>query len=96
VDVYGVDRNGKLVVVEIKRKTAGRTGALQLAKYVDFVKTVVNREVRGILVAPRLAKGVQRLLATLGLEFKALDPKKCMEVLGRSENRKLAEFFEEK
>jgi len=95
VDVYGVDRNGKLVVVEIKRKTAGRTAALQLAKYVDFIRTVVNREVRGVLVAPRLAKGVQRLLATLRLEFKALDPKKCAEVLRRSETRKLAEFFEE-
>jgi len=95
VDVYGIDKNGKLVVVELKRKTAGRDAALQLAKYVDYVKTVANREVRGVLVAPRLARGVQRLLATLGLEFKALDPKKCMEVLGRSETRKLAEFFEE-
>jgi len=95
VDVYGIDRNGRLVVVELKRKTAGRDAALQLAKYVDYVKTVANREVRGVLVAPRLARGVQRLLATLGLEFKVLDPKKCMEVLRRSETRKLAEFFEE-
>jgi len=96
VDVYGIDRNGKLVVVELKRRTAGRDAALQLAKYVDYVKTVASREVRGVLVAPRLARGVQRLLATLGLEFKALDPKKCMEVLRRSETRKLAEFFEER
>lgn len=96
VDVYGIDRNGRLVVVEIKRKAAGRDAALQLAKYVDFVKTVASREVRGVLVAPRLAKGVQRLLATLGLEFKALGPKKCAEVLCRSETRRLAEFFEVK
>jgi RecB family endonuclease NucS len=93
VDVYGVDRNGKLVVVEIKRKTAGRNAALQLAKYVDFVKTTANREIRGVLVAPRLAKGVQKLLATLGLEFKALEPKRCGETLQRTETRKLAEFF---
>ena len=96
VDVYGIDRNGKLVVVEIKRKTAGRDAVLQLAKYVDFVKTMTNREVRGVLAAPRLARNVQRLLVTLGLEFKALDPKKCAEVLHRSETRKLAEFFNEK
>ena len=95
VDVYGIDGNGRLVVVELKRKAAGRTAALQLAKYVDYVKTVANREVRGVLVAPRLAKGVQRLLATLGLEFKSLDPKKCAEVLRGSETRKLAEFFGE-
>jgi len=94
VDVYGVDRDGKLVVVELKRRTAGRDAALQLAKYIDFVKTVSNRELRGILAAPRLAKGVHTLLTSLKLEFKALEPKKCAEILRRSESRKLEDFFE--
>jgi hypothetical protein len=95
VDVYGVDKNGKLVVVEVKRKTAGKEAALQLAKYIDAVKGKANREVRGILVAPNIAKDVQRLLVTLGLEFKALDPRKCAETLKRSEARKLEAFFTE-
>ncbi|MGC9345173.1 MAG: endonuclease NucS [Candidatus Bathyarchaeales archaeon] len=95
VDVYGEDKNGKLVVVEIKRKTAGKDAVLQLAKYVDAIKSKVNREVRGILVAPNIAKDVQRLLATLGLDFRALDPKKCAEILKRSETRKLEAFFKE-
>jgi len=95
VDVYGLDKNGKLVVVEIKRKTAGKEAALQLAKYIDAVKGKANREVRGILVAPNIAKDVQRLLATLGLEFKSLDPRKCADILKRSEARKLEAFFTE-
>jgi len=95
VDVYGVDKDGKLVVVEIKRKTAGKTAAIQLAKYIDAVKSKANREVRGILVAPNIAKDVQRLLATLGLEFKSLDPRKCADILKRSEARKLEAFFTE-
>ena len=93
VDVYGVDRDGRLVILELKRRTAGRDAALQLAKYVDYVKTVANRELRGVLVAPRLAKGVQTILTSMGLEFKALEPKKCAEILRRSESRKLADFF---
>ncbi len=93
VDVYGIDKDGKLVVVEIKRKTAGRDAALQLAKYVDSIRSTVSREVRGLLVAPRLAKGVKRVLVTLGLDFKALDPRKCAEILSRSETRKLEDFF---
>jgi RecB family endonuclease NucS len=93
VDVYGVDKNGKLVVVEIKRKTAGKRAALQLAKYIDAVKGKANREVRGILAAPNIAKDVQRLLATLGFEFKSLDPRKCADILKRSEARKLETFF---
>lgn len=95
VDVYGVDKNGKLVVVEVKRKTAGREATLQLAKYIEAIKLKANREVRGILVAPNIAKDVQRLLATLGLEFKALDPKKCAEILKKPETKRLEAFFKE-
>ena len=94
VDIYGIDAEGNFVVVEIKRKTAGRKAALQLAKYVEAIKAMVNRPVRGILVAPSIAKGVQRTLDTLNLTFKALDPKKCAKILRRSKTRKLAEFFE--
>ena len=96
VDVYGVDKNGRLVVVEVKRRTAGKEAALQLAKYVDAIKVKANREIRGILAAPNIAKDVQRLLTTLGLEFKALDPKKCTEVLKKAETRKLETFFKKR
>ena len=93
IDVYGVDEAGRFVVVEIKRKTAGREAVLQLSKYVESIKSMVNREVRGVLVAPHLGKGVQRLLETLGLDFRLLDPKKCAEILTRSKNEKLEEFL---
>jgi len=95
VDVYGIDRDGRLVVVEIKRRTAGRDAVLQLARYVDSIRSTVNREVRGLLVAPRLGKGVQRILVTLGLDFKTLDPRRCAEILSRSETKRLEEFFSE-
>jgi hypothetical protein len=96
VDIYGIDKNGRFVVVEIKRKSAGREAVLQLAKYVDSVRNMVNREVRGVLVAPNIAKGVQRLLETLGLDFKALDPKKCALILAKPETKRLVDFFENK
>jgi RecB family endonuclease NucS len=95
VDVYCEDKAGKFVVVEIKRKTAGKEAALQLARYVDAVRGIVNKEVRGILAGPSLGKGVQRLLTTLGLEYKALDPRKCAEVLSKPEIRQLLQFFDE-
>ena len=93
VDVYGEDKDGKLVVVEVKRKTAQKEAALQLAKYIEPIKARVNREVRGVLAAPGLGSGVQRLLVSLGLEFRALDPKVCAEVLRKSENSKLENFL---
>jgi len=95
VDVYGVDKNGKLVVVEVKRKTAGKEAVMQLAKYINAIKSKADREIRGVLVAPSLGKNVQRLLVTMRLEFKALDPKKCAEVLKKDKNVKLESFFKE-
>ncbi len=94
IDVYGTDHAGRFVVVEIKRKTAGRKAALQLATYVKALRGDARREVRGILAAPHLGKGVQRLLMSLGLDFKTLNPKKCAKVLTRSRTRKLAEFLD--
>jgi RecB family endonuclease NucS len=93
IDVYGIDKEGKMVVIEIKRRTAGKEAALQLSKYVESIKNTVNREIRGILVAPQIAKGVQKLLMTLGLEFKLLDPRKCAEILGEKETKKLVDFY---
>ncbi len=95
VDIYGVDKKGRFVVVEIKRKPAGKRAVLQLANYVKSIRSMVNREVRGVLVAPSMAKGVQRLLVTLDLDFKALDPKKCASILKKPETKRLVEFFEE-
>jgi RecB family endonuclease NucS len=94
VDVYGVDKNGKLVVVEVKRKTAGKEAVLQLSKYIEAIKGKADREIRGVLVAPSLGKDVQTLLVTLGLEFKALDPKQCANVLKKDGTTKLEKFFE--
>ena len=93
VDVYGIDSEGKLVVVEIKRKAAGRDAALQLSRYVKAVERIANRDVRGVLAAPDMTKGTQKLLATLDLAFKPLDPRKCAEILHESKTRKLADFF---
>ncbi len=83
IDVYGVDAQGRLVVVEIKRTPGNRAAVLQLAKYMAVIRGDRAEGVRGILAAPRLTKGVQTLLATLNLEFTPLDPKRCAELLDR-------------
>ena len=93
VDIYGEDKYGRLVIVEVKRKTATKEAALQLAKYVEPIKAKVNRDVRAILAAPSLGRDVQRMLVTMGLEYKELDPKKCAEILKKAGNTKLEAFW---
>ncbi len=74
VDALFVDSQGRLVVVEVKRGVAGVEAAVQLKRYVETLGRELGREVRGILAAERLAKGVQAVLAREGLEFKRIDP----------------------
>ncbi|MCL2643121.1 MAG: endonuclease NucS [Candidatus Bathyarchaeota archaeon] len=94
VDVYGMDKTGKLVVIEVKRKIATKEAVLQLAKYIEAIKLKTDRQIRGILVAPGLGKEVQALLVSMDLEFKELYPKKCAEILKKSgPTSKLETFF---
>lgn len=93
IDILGVDMNGVLTVVEIKRKPATKEAALQLKRYLDVLNVDPEREVRGILVAPDLVRGAQRMLATFGLEFKALSPQRCVEVLRRGKGQQLTDFL---
>lgn len=93
IDVYGVDKNGKLVIIEVKRKIAGKKAVLQLSNYIKAVESKATRDIRGIIVAPNLGKGVQKILATLNLEFISLDPKKCANIIKKPENTKLENFF---
>jgi len=93
VDVYGMDKTGRLVVIEVKRKTATKEAVTQLAKYIKAIKLKADRQIRGVLVAPNLGKDVQATLATMGLEFKELDPKKCAEILKKSGPTSKLELF---
>jgi RecB family endonuclease NucS len=94
IDIIGVDKDNVLTIVEIKRNAANNDAVLQLKKYMDVYNPDGKRKIRGIIVAPELAKGAQTLLATLGLEFKTLTPQKCAEVLKRKKGRTLTEFFD--
>lgn len=93
IDIIGVDKDNVLTIVEIKRSTATTEAVLQLQKYMNVFQNDSARRVRGILVAPELAKGAQGLLAKLGLEFKALSPEVCADVFKRKKSKTLTEFL---
>jgi hypothetical protein len=87
IDVYGMDSQGRFVVVEIKRRSADKSAVMQLQKYLDVIRGERTDKVRGIIAAPRVSKGIQKLLVTLNIEFKMLDPKTCAELLDKTRQR---------
>lgn len=93
-DIVAEDSEGNLVVIEIKRTSAGREAVLQLARYLKEINRDAHRPTKGILVAPSLRKGAQTLLASMKLDFRQISPEKCYDVLKDAARTKLSDFFE--
>ncbi len=75
VDILGKDKEGNIVVLELKRRRADLHAVSQLKRYVDTLSEEYGH-VRGILVAPSLTSGAKKLLLAEGLEFKKVEPPK--------------------
>ncbi len=93
IDLFGEDSKGNLVVVELKRNPAGKEAILQLDRYIRALKEKTSKPIRGIIAAPELRKDAQPLLASLKLEFKPIQLKKCYEVLKLEKDRKLSDYL---
>jgi len=76
IDLIGKDKRGRLVVLEFKRSTAQLSAVSQLLRYVDGLKIMGTKGVRGILVAPKATHSALELLKKYGLEFRELKPTK--------------------
>ena len=84
IDLLCVDKEGRLVVIEFKREEASISAVRQLYEYVKALSNELGRPVRGILASPRISKDAKSLLATLGLEYKRLDLRKCMKYMAET------------
>ncbi|MDO8624847.1 MAG: endonuclease NucS [Candidatus Diapherotrites archaeon] len=73
VDILAQDAQGKLVVIELKRRTADFNAVQQLKRYMDQVQNLKGIKTRGLLVAPDIRKNARELLEKYGLEFFTLD-----------------------
>lgn len=94
VDVYGVDNQGRILLVELKRRKAQVQDVVQLLKYIEDVKRKSPwRSIRGMLAAPFISKEASIMIQTNGLEFKTLSPKLCAEVLKLTSSKKITEFM---
>ncbi|AEC51574.1 hypothetical protein PNA2_0657 [Pyrococcus sp. NA2] len=91
VDIMGVDKNGNIVILELKRRKADLHAVSQLKRYVDALKEEYGERVRGILVAPSLTEGAKKLLEKEGLEFRKLEPPKDKKK--KNEKQRTLDFF---
>ncbi len=73
IDILARDREGRLAVIEVKRREAGLDAVSQLERYVSELSKRKGAGVRGILCAPRVTPNAHTMLEKAGLEFFRLD-----------------------
>ncbi|MDP3065275.1 MAG: endonuclease NucS [Methanobacteriaceae archaeon] len=72
IDIMGKDRDGNLIIIELKSRKAGVNAVKQLRRYVDCFSDH-KEHVRGVLVAPSLTDDARELLEEMNMEFKAVE-----------------------
>jgi endonuclease len=92
IDIFGMDKDENPVIVEIKRVTVNKEAVLQLRRYMEPLART-NPRIRGIIVAPKLGKGLKPLLDSMNIEFMRISIKKCAEVLKKTKGSKISDFF---
>ena len=73
IDIMAEDREGNIVVVELKRRTAHLAAASQLLRYVAEISKRKGRKVRGILCSPSVSPKAKLFLEKEGMEWRKLD-----------------------
>jgi len=68
LDLRGVDREGNIIIVEVKKRAATPADAHQLKRYVEYFEQVEKIKVRGILVAKSFSEKVMNILQANELE----------------------------
>ena len=92
IDVFGVDKEGVLTVVECKRYSADLGAVTQLRRYVE--KIMISKgisKVRGILAAPKITPNALQMLQDWGYSFVSVKPPKYFEEFDKKQ-RKLDNF----
>lgn len=87
VDIFGKDKEGNPVILELKARHAQKSHVRQLNSYVRHYK---NSEVRGFLVAPSIADTAMEKMRSEDFIFIELNP--LEDIDGDSSNSKLSEY----
>jgi len=83
IDVLGVDREGRMVVVEIKRREATGQDVEQLLRYVSSLERELGKRPRAIIAAPSLSRQAATKANQSGVEFRCVTPRRCREIIRR-------------
>lgn len=92
IDVFGQDKDGKVVIVECKRYCADLGAVQQLRRYVEKVqasKGIEASQIRGFVAAPKITSNAEQMLKDWGFQFVAVNPPKYREKFDKKQSNLL-------
>ncbi|MBN1328276.1 MAG: endonuclease NucS [Candidatus Heimdallarchaeota archaeon] len=97
LDLRGVDREGNIIVIEVKKRNATPADAHQLKRYVEYFQEIEKVKVRGILVAKDFSQKVMAVLQANNLEAVAVPWQEIFPSLSNEKpSTTLDDFLEKK
>ncbi|NHJ48787.1 MAG: DUF91 domain-containing protein, partial [Asgard group archaeon] len=73
IDIRGVDKQGNIVIIEVKKQAATLADAHQLKRYVEYFVEQEKVSVKGILVAKDFSSKVMNIIEANNLEAVAIN-----------------------
>ncbi|WP_277027172.1 endonuclease NucS [Pyrobaculum aerophilum] len=83
LDILARDKNGRYVIIEVKRDLATHEAVFQLARYVELYRRK-GYDVRGILVAGDITASAYDYLKRYGLNFVKINPRELMVLTNKN------------
>jgi endonuclease len=90
VDVFGTDKDGKIVVIECKRDNADFKAVQQLHRYIHKIcksKGIKEENIRGIIASQKISSNAKAMLEELGYSFVSVSPPKYLERYDKKQKR---------
>lgn len=72
-DIIAQDKDGNIVIVEVKRRKAGLDAVSQLHRYREKLQKLKNTTIRGLLIAPGITDSAKTLLDNYGMKYHELN-----------------------
>lgn len=90
VDVFGTDKDGKVVVIECKRDNADFKAVQQLHRYIHKIcksKGIKEDSIRGIIASPKISSNAKVMLEEMGYSHVSVTPPKYLERYDKNQKR---------
>ena len=93
IDIEAIDRNGKTLIIEVKKQKATPKDAYQLLRYIETLEKQQKIRYRGMLISAGTPTKVKEFLKQNNLEWLDVQWQELFPSLKRSKSKNLTDFL---